>query len=272
MNEQRRKQMMIAGALVAAVALVLVFWVMRHRGGEEAVAPAAPAAGAGTAAGGETGGAGGASVPTGMTMTPASPMAGAPVGAPTGMPGAPGMRPAAGGGTDMGSPMHPPKDAKSPPFKPRPDPFQQFPLPKEWLAYLKRLQTINQPPPVYAWGLPAAAVRTAYVSPGTGPQPLDLRQVQGPRRMSGILFDGRVWAILETEDGQSHVVKPGDVVESGVKVAAVSRDSMVIAQAGRQQNVELKGRPAPASAATPVAAPGAPVAAPSAAESGGFRE
>lgn len=257
MNEQRKKQMIIAGALVAAVALVLVFVVFRRRGGEAPLGTEQPAASAETLVGGAA-----------QTVAPAATGAGGlgvaaagagAMGAVARPAGATATAAAAGAfGGDMGSPLHPPKDAKQPPFKPRPDPFKSFPLPKEWLEELRRRAVAAQPPPIYVWGLPAAAAKTAQVTRLVEATPPGALQTVGAQRMSGILFDGRVWAILETDDGQSHVVKPGDVMENGARVAAVSRDSMVIAQAGQRQNVELKGKPVPAATVTPGVTPAVP--------------
>jgi len=255
MNEQRKKQMIIAGALVAVVAVVLVFVVFRRRGGEEPLGPAQPAASAETPAGGAA-----------QTVAPGATGAGGigvaavgvgPMGA-AARPAGASAAPAGASGGDMGSPMHPPKDAKQPPFKPRPDPFKSFPLPKEWLEELRRRAVAAQPPPIYVWGLPAAAAKTAQVTRLVEATPPGALQTVGAQRMSGILFDGRVWAILETDDGQSRVVKPGDVMDNGARVAAVSRDSMVIAQAGQRQNVELKGKPLAAATATRGVTPGVP--------------
>jgi hypothetical protein len=247
MNEQRKKQMIIAGALVAVVAVVLVFLVFGRRGGQEPLGSAQPM----TSAEAPAGGAAAPSAPaTGMGAMGAS-------ARPGGVPAAAPTTAAAGG--NIGSPLHPPADAKQPPFKARPDPFKAFPLPKEWLEALQRMAKAAEPPPIYGWGVPAAEVKTAQVTRSVESGPSATLSVAGARRMSGILFDGRVWAILETEDGQSHVVKPGDVMENGAKVAAVSRDSMVISRAGQRQNVELKGRPAPAATAATAASGVTPV-------------
>jgi len=237
MTEQRKKQLMIAGALVAVVALVLVFVVFRSRGGEEVATP--PAA------------TGGAELPSAAGGTPA----GGPTYA-TAAGAGPAAMPGAGGGasaTDIGI-MKPPLNAR-PRVAPRRDPFQAFPLPPDWLRLIERMRRVNEPPPIYQWGLPAVAVKTTYVSGlSTATPGLPYAVATGTRRMAGILWDGRVWAILETDDGQSRVVKPGDVLDDGSRVAAISRDSMVVAQAGQRQTVGMKGKPAPAAPAGGTAA------------------
>jgi hypothetical protein len=230
MTEQRKKQLMIAGALVAVVALVLVFVAFRSRGGEEVTPPTEIATSPGPMA------VGGAALPSAGGGT------GAAAPGPGAMPGA-GVASA----TDIGI-MKPPPNAK-PRVAPRKDPFQPFPLPPEWLEVIRRMNQAAQPPLIYQLGLPAVAVRTTYVSgPSTATPGLPYAVAAGSRRMSGILWDGRVWAIIETDDGQSHVVKPGDVLDDGSRVTAISRDSMVVAQAGQRQTVGMKGKPAPAAA------------------------
>jgi len=246
MTEQRKKQLMIAGALVAVVALVLVFVAFRSRGGEEVTTPTEIATSPGPTP------VGGAELPS----AGGGPTAGGPPYATAAGP-APGAMPGAGGpsATDIGI-MKPPPNAK-PRVAPRKDPFQPFPLPPEWLEVIRRTNQAAQPPLIYQWALPAvAAGKTTYVSgPSTAMPGLPYAVATGSRRMSGILWDGRVWAIIETDDGQSHVVKPGDVLDDGSRIAAISRDSMVVAQAGQRQTVGMKGRPAPAGGTIATGAP-----------------
>jgi hypothetical protein len=62
----------------------------------------------------------------------------------------------------------------------------------------------------------------------------------GQRRVAGVLFNERPWAILEQE-GETFIVKPGDIVD-GVRVTAIARDAIfVVDPEGRRWQVPLRG-------------------------------
>ena len=64
-----------------------------------------------------------------------------------------------------------------------------------------------------------------------GPKPVGEEPVLPPqpvRRMSGVMYNGRVYAMLET-GGETIVVKPGDIVENGnVRVDAIEPDRILL--------------------------------------------
>jgi hypothetical protein len=106
----------------------------------------------------------------------------------------------------------------------RPDPLITFepppqPTPPELIANL---------PPV---NLQEGGLRPAGVSEATE---------VARRRVAGLLFNDRAWAILE-ENGETYVVKPGDVID-GNRITAISRDSLYLLDAeGRRWQVLLRG-------------------------------
>jgi len=61
--------------------------------------------------------------------------------------------------------------------------------------------------------------------------------------MAGVLWNSRVWAILETgqaEEAQSFIVKPGDIVEGG-RVQIITRKKLVLSGEGKKpRDVYLK--------------------------------
>ena len=80
----------------------------------------------------------------------------------------------------------------------------------------------------------------------------------GDRRVAGLLFNDRAWAILE-KDGQTFIVKPGDVVD-GIRITAIAQNSIyLVDRDGNRWEVPLRG-PTPGAASSGVgpAAPGMP--------------
>jgi len=108
----------------------------------------------------------------------------------------------------------------------RPDPFLSFepppqPTPPELLIALP-------PVGVVAGGLRPGGATTA------GPR-------VGNRRVAGLLFNDQAWAILEDEDGETFIVKPGDVVD-GIRITALSRNSIFLMDRdGMRWEVPLRG-------------------------------
>jgi len=76
------------------------------------------------------------------------------------------------------------------------------------------------------------------------------------RRVAGVLWNDRVWAIIES-DKITAVVQPGDVVE-GNTVQAISPQGLILtSKGGKETEVPLRGRgQAPAPGYAPVSAPG----------------
>ena len=213
-----RNKLLIAGGVAAVAIIVLVFVLLRVRGPKE-----------------EAAGTGG-----GFAGAPAVPAAaGAPgaAGAPA-APGAPGAAPAASDPTQAqpkaGAPlvglvrMDSGSDALS-----RRDPFLTFepppqPTPPELLANL---------PPVN------------LQSGGLRPPGIDATQL-GRRRVAGVLFNDRAYAVLE-KDSSYFVVRPGDVVD-GIRITAIAPDGIFIEdEDGMRWRVPLRMKgPGPSASAS----------------------
>jgi len=111
--------------------------------------------------------------------------------------------------------------------KTRPDPFLTFVPPPQ------------PPPPELAIGMPLVMLQTGGLRP-TGVEEMVVAGI-ARRRVSGLLFDEGAYAILEGDQGQAFVVKPGDVVQ-GNRVIAISRDSIFVEdQEGKRWQVRLRG-------------------------------
>jgi hypothetical protein len=78
------------------------------------------------------------------------------------------------------------------------------------------------PPPLFArvvWPVSLAKVTFPAETPGPGNN--------GPnRRVAGLLWNDQVWALYES-DGQTSVVKPGDIVEGGT-VRAITDEGLIL--------------------------------------------
>jgi len=99
-------------------------------------------------------------------------------------------------------------------------------------------------PVVLTWGPPAVQVKR--LPPGSMASlitPIGTTPLETPKRLVGVMFDGRAFAILDV-GGTSLVVKPGDSFE-GVKVRAIGRDSVTIVGDDQKEEVlTLSGAPA----------------------------
>ena len=204
MNLTDRNKILIAGGVAVVAILLVVFFVLRGRKPEES------AGGAGAFTQGE------AVETAGAGAAPAAPGAAAPAAAGGEAPAAAGAGPSVGV-VQMGiGPAEPT----------RPDPFLSFeppaqPTPPELLVSLP-------PVGVVAGGLRPGGVTTA------GPR-------VGNRRVAGLLFNDQAWAILEDEDGETFIVKPGDVVD-GIRITALSRNSIFLMDRdGMRWEVPLRG-------------------------------
>jgi hypothetical protein len=199
----RNKILIAGGVAVVAIALIL-FFVLRGR------RPAVPA-GAGFGAGqaveqAEAGGPGQMPAPG-----EAEPAAAGGEEAPAAVAAAPSV---SVGVVEMGT---------GPAEPTRTDPFETFhppPVPT---------------PPELLVPLPTVALGPLR-PPGAGAGPR-----VGNRRVAGLLFNDQAWAILEDEDGQTFIVKPGDVVD-GIRITAIARDSIYLMDSdGRKWQVPLRG-------------------------------
>jgi hypothetical protein len=217
MNPADRKKIMLAGGVALAAILVIAFFVLRGRGGR---GQAGPATGfqemEATAT--ETGGAAGPRTPGGAG-------------------GAATEEAAAGGGTGASAAAVEAASKPGPmvgqvqmgigPAEPtRVDPFLTFEPPPQ------------PTPPELLVGLPMVGVVPGGLRPGGGAT--TVARV-GKRRVAGLLFNDQAWAILENDDGETFIVKPGDVVD-GIRITAIARDSLFLRDSdGRRWQVLLRG-------------------------------
>ena len=107
----------------------------------------------------------------------------------------------------------------------RPDPFQTFQPP------------VRPPAPELVVSLPTVTLEPGGLRPGG---PSETFATIGRRRVAGVMFNERPWAILEEED-KTFIVKPGDVV-AGIRITAIARDSIFLLDPeGRRWRVPLRG-------------------------------
>jgi len=234
MNLADRNKILIAGAIAAVAIIAIAFLVMRGR------KPAAAGGGAGAFTQGEqaveTAAAPGGAPPAPGEVPPAeaggeAPAAGAP---------APAVAGPSVGVVRMGiGPAEPTRE----------DPFRTFeppPVPT---------------PPELLIGMPPVNLVEGGLRPGgastEGPR-------VGNRRVAGLLFNDEAWAILEDENGETFIVKPGDVVD-GIRITAISRNSIFLMDRdGKRWEVPLRGlgpgAPAAAASSTVAAMPTRPPA------------
>ena len=93
------------------------------------------------------------------------------------------------------------------------------------------------PPPPPEADIPLPMVVGGPIRP---PQPTEMA-VLGTRRVAGVKFNERPWAILE-EGNETFIVKPGDVVD-GLRILAIARQSIYVEDSeGNRWGVPLRGR------------------------------
>lgn len=94
---------------------------------------------------------------------------------------------------------------------------------------------IEPPPPELQTPLPPT-----LGGPIRPPQPTEIAML-GTRRVAGVKFNERPWAILE-EGNETFIVKPGDVVD-GLRILAIARQSVYVEDSeGNRWGVPLRGR------------------------------
>jgi hypothetical protein len=167
----------------------------------------------------------GSTATTGNTVSSGGASGGAPSGGPMGppmmsggggMPGAPGGMPGMGGGaggqqTASASPK--PKNTS-----PAPN-FRADPLRPWW-------DTTPAPPPVLSYVDP---VRIAITNSAAEEKPAGVEIQEVPtRRVAGILTGNGVYALIDDFNGKAEVVKPGQVLDDGYRVASINANSVVL--------------------------------------------
>lgn len=101
-------------------------------------------------------------------------------------------------------------------------------------AFLTFEPEIKPPPPEIQTPLPPT-----LSGPIRPPQPTEVAML-GTRRVAGVKFNDRPWAILE-EGRETFIVKPGDVVD-GIRILAIARESVYVEDSdGNRWGVPLRG-------------------------------
>ncbi|UCH34217.1 MAG: hypothetical protein JSV65_17030 [Armatimonadota bacterium] len=229
MSAKDKQRLGIAIGLAVVVLVALYFLVLRKPKGEETTAAETSAATKETTAASKTKARPGAGA-VGIAARPGAPGALAAAGGPKpGAPAGPAAAPAEPYRVDPFAPLFPPPPKPPPPPPPPP------------------------PPAVVQVGIPPVI---AQLPPEAVPRPPEER-----RRMAGVLWNDRVYAIIETENTVA-VVQPGDTVDGGT-VRSISPEALMLATTGGQEvEVPLRNRTGPAPSvvrtATPPGRPGLP--------------
>lgn len=168
---------------------------------------------------------------------------------PPGMPGMPGVPGTTGVGTTSTVGTGETTKSLPPAEKSRPDPFRPLvpppPPPPDWQVLSASLPpiTIARPGAKVARG---EQTETAVPEVGT----------EVPRRVVGVVTGRRAYAILEQE-GQTTVVRPGDVLPDLARVERIEPNRVLLRRNGRPIWVPLQASgEATAAAGTGVGAPG----------------
>ncbi len=168
---------------------------------------------------GQTGASGGPGMPTGMPGMPTSGAMGMPPGMPGAMAGASTAAPEVKKVTAMPSAL---------PY--RPDPFKPFNVARSAKSKGQRNidSVLRQIPGIGGDRVIQPATIAGYDP--TGNQAQDTLPQQPTRRMAGVMTNGRVSAILET-NGETDIVNAGQVITRGnsrVRVESITPDQIIL--------------------------------------------
>jgi hypothetical protein len=205
MLQRNRQHLSITGILAGAAIFAAA---LPGCGGEDPNAAAPETPPMQTASGGSGGMAPSGDVPGGPAMPMGAP--GGPGGSGSsinGMMGAPGN--SAGGQQAAAG-----KPAGTPPPGSRPDPF------RPWFS------TTPPPPPVLAMIDPIRIASSNTVR--KDPPPNVTIQEMPTRRVAGILTGNGVYALLDDGSGVQQVIKPGDLLDDGYRVAQINSTSVTL--------------------------------------------
>jgi len=237
MTPKYKQQLAISAVLVVVVLAGLYFFVFRKPKPEQTGPAARPAATA------SRGVAPGAKAPAGKAfagMSKAEALKALLSLAPGSLP--PGLLP----GAQAGAVEKPTEPYRPDPFAnifPPPPPPKPLPLPPPPPAAIQ-----VGIPPVFAQLLPSEGVREIA------------EREQG--RMAGVLWNDRVYAIIET-DNATAVVQPGDTVDGRTVRSISPQEAILASKSGEEVKVPLRGAmgmaPRVAPAATPPGRPALPV-------------
>lgn len=262
---QNKKNLCIVIGAVAVLLIITVVFLVKGKGSSEtAQAPGmmgkggAPGMGPGMGPG--MMGGPGMSGPPGM-MGKGGPGMGGPGmggpgmgGAPGMMGGAPGMMGGPGAGAAAPAASEPGEGAalapasgegdgtsipKGAPVEPyRADPF--VPTRRPQVAALPRpvlppIVVVNDAPQPLLVPPTVNVIPTSVVAKGSDEIAADIK-----RRMSGVLWNGRVYAILETAGKEKQeIVRPGDQIDENLWVRSISRDEMVLVRLDGTKREEI---------------------------------
>lgn len=177
--------------------------------------------------------------------------------APTPVGGAMDMATGEVGVAKAGVALPPLESSGSDPFKPLVKP--NTPNPRQLLEQQAQREIAALPPLTIYNPRPTAGNDTGTA---TG-QPTDPSLTEGPdttsRRMAGLVVGKNAYAILEI-DGQTAVVKPGDVLPDLSRVERIERDRILLRKGNRPIFVPLSANPAGAAAAGGYTGPTGPSA------------
>lgn len=176
------------------------------------------------------GGPAGSLAPGGPGMPP-----GGTAGPPAGMPGGPGEESPGEPKPAPTNPLEAEGDGatipKGPPVEPyRSDPFvrtaqARAPQPA---PVLPPLVVVQQPPQPMVIPATVNVIPTSIIARGAGEIRAEIQ-----RRLSGVLWNGKVFAILESADKtQRDILQPGDSLGENLWVKSISRSQMVLVQDG----------------------------------------
>jgi len=212
---------------------------------------------------------------TAQTPQPGSEYPAPPAATPAAYPAAPGApmasTPTAGVQPAVATPAPPAEDEKGGKVEllpARSDPF----LPFDYQPVSTRPKPRIDIPPLGRLFLPPVGWKK-----GQKPEEEDVLPPQPQRRMAGVLYNGRVYAMLDTA-GDTIVVKPGDIVENGnVRVDAIEPNRIMLSWLRTKKPIPIEVRMSEGSPESPLGgsvgsgAEGVPMPSPTMPRFGGSR-